>query len=1171
MRRLSLLVGLLGLAFAIAFAQTGGQITGVVTDPSGALIPNAAVTVTNTATNAARSTETNSAGLYSFPDLTPGVYDVKVVAAGFSPTVKTGIELQVQGLARVDFALAVGQATQTIEVAANATLLSTENASVGTVIEEQRIMDLPLNGRSYFSLVGLSPNVTTGFVAAAQAGGRLAGSRGSLTIAVTGGRSTWENFTLDGITNTDIDFNTYILQPSVDALQEFKVQSGIYPAEFGRELGQVNSSTKPGTNEFHGALWEFLRNDKLDAVPYDFSSASRGPTNPPPVKAPYKQNQYGYELGGPVRIPKLFNGKNRLFFMSNFEEYNSRTTSPSLSTTMPQAMRNGDFSSILSAGYVLYDPNSRNLGSTTDPTQQLASVVATQTPFPGNIIPTSRISPDSLLLLKNWNPLPNLTQTTSGLPLNNYQWGATTPVDKDTLTERIDFNESAKSQWFGRYSWNDESTLSSVGMTDDGETLYTRASQWMAANIRTISPTKVNEFRFGYNSLFNNITQQLAGKENVNTELNMPVAPSDPNSFGIPNINFLNGNLASYGNPTSSPFQINDKYFEWVDNFSWVIGKHSLRFGGEYRYNEFPQVGNEFPRGQFYFDGRYTNKVTATGGGTGGFSGADMLLGDSYEAIIAVALAATDFRDSEWATYIDDTWRLAPHLTLTLGLRWEVAQPLLDASGLEPNIQLQQPLPNQADVSNPALQPVYVRTGNGGNFYQGVNGFRYAPYWATPGLSPLPAVTLPLQTVQDGRMGSRLINTNYGDFAPRFGIAYSPSDKWSIRLGYGIFYSMESKNSIFDLARGMGGRATTLASTTYAPPTFTYTNFLNTAALPVTIPVSLTWGAAQHLPDSSTQQFVLNVQRTVGKSSTFEAGYTGSVSRHLAFLLDENQGILSATLPTQLRLPYPEWGASGIQYVMAAANGNYNSLRTQWTTRLGSNLNALLGYTWSKGLDETSNIRGTVGADFSPQNALCPTSCEYGPSDFNIPQRFVASILYILPFGKGQHFLNYGGVVNQVFGGWQFSTITTLQSGGPVDTSSWDSGGTNFVSNATRLSCNAGVNPVLPNNNQNAWYNPAAFSDPVSGTFGNCGRNNLRGPWVGNEDVSIVKYFRIAEHKNLEFRTEMFNAPNHVELSEGGQLSWGNGSNPTAPASFGKVLSTGHSMRQIQFALKLSF
>jgi hypothetical protein len=256
---------------------------------------------------------------------------------------------------------------------------------------------------------------------------------------------------------------------------------------------------------------------------------------------------------------------------------------------------------------------------------------------------------------------------------------------------------------------------------------------------------------------------------------------------------------------------------------------------------------------------------------------------------------------------------------------------------------------------------------------------------------------------------------------------------------------------------------------------------------------------------------------------------------------------------------------------MADATGNYNSFSLKLTQRFGANLNSLLAYTWSKALDDTSNIRGTVGADFSPQNALCPTRCEYGPSDFNIPQRFVASILYQLPFGKGQRFLNHGGALNQVVGGWQVSTITTLQSGGTVDTSSWDSGGTNFVSNATRLNCNAGINSILPGNNQNGWYNPAAFSNTIAGTFGNCGRNNLRGPWLGNEDISIVKYFRLAESKTLEFRAEMFNAPNHVELATGGQLSWGNGSSPAPPAAFGRLTSTLNPMRQIQFALKLNF
>jgi hypothetical protein len=368
----------------------------------------------------------------------------------------------------------------------------------------------------------------------------------------------------------------------------------------------------------------------------------------------------------------------------------------------------------------------------------------------------------------------------------------------------------------------------------------------------------------------------------------------------------------------------------------------------------------------------------------------------------------------------------------------------------------------------------------------------------------------------------------------------------------------------------LGGRTGQLAPTTYGAPTFSYNNFIDTSKLPVTVPIGLTWGGNSHLPTSSSIQYILNLQRTLGKSTTLEVGYAGSQSRHLYYLSDQNQGILSASLPVSQRLPYPEWGASGIQWLNGDANGNYNALSGKFTQRLGSHLNTLLSYTWSKSLDDTSNIRGTVGSDFSPQNALCPLSCEKGPSDFNVPQRFVASILYTLPFGKGQKFLNHGGVVNQVVGNWQLSTITTLQSGSVVNTGSWDSGGTNFISNATRLSCVAGVDPVLPNHDQNGWYNAAAFSNPVSGTFGTCGRNILRGPWRGNEDVSIIKLFPITEHKNLEFRTEMFNFANHVLLNLN-ELTWGNGSSPTPSATFGRITGTQGSMRQIQFALKLNF
>ncbi len=482
-------------------------------------------------------------------------------------------------------------------------------------------------------------------------------------------------------------------------------------------------------------------------------------------------------------------------------------------------------------------------------------------------------------------------------------------------------------------------------------------------------------------------------------------------------------------------------------------------------------------------------------------------------------------------------------------------------------MQLNSALSSTANVTDPNLQPVYVRSGSG-SFYQGL-GFNYEPYWQS--VSPTATQYPALQVARDGRLGSRLINTNYNNFAPRLGIAWSPSNKWAIRTGFGIFYSQESKNSIFDLNRGLGGRTGQVTQTTYGQPTITYQNFINTSQLPVTVPVGLTWGANHILPTSYSMQYLLNVQRTLGKSSTLEVGYNGSESRHLDSLINAAAPI-PGTAPILSRLPYPEFGAAGIQFLKADGVGNYNGLGAKLSQRFGNNLTTLISYTYSRSLDDSSAIRGP-GNDFVPPNARC-RSCDYGPSDFNIPHRFVASILYTLPFGKGQRFLNRGGVVNQVAGGWEFSTITTAQSGAATETSSWDAAGVVFSPSGERLNCVAGANPVLRNPNASGgygWYNAAAFSNPVAGTFGNCGRDNLRGPRTVNFDFSAIKHFPIGERQGLQFRVEMFNAPNHVELGTPGSVSWGGSSNVAPPSNFGVITSTFTSMRQIQLALKYNF
>lgn len=1133
MRKLLLLAGLL-LPVTILLAQTAGEITGEVTDPSGASAPNATITATNKDTNVARTTQTNSVGVYSFPAMIPGSYEVKAAAAGFDTVVKTGIQLQVQQTARVDFTLNVGQATQTVEVSASGELLSTENASVGTVIEQKRITELPLNGRNFFSLVALSPNVTYGFAPAAQANNRQGGTRSALTMSLSGARATWTNYTLDGVTNTDINFNLYVLLPSVEALQEFKVQQGIYSAEFGRESGQVNVSTRPGGNNYHGTVFDFLRNDALDAKNYDFIGTN-------PAKQPFRQNQYGFTLGGPVLVPKLFNGRNRLFFMFNYEALRARTTRVTTATTITQAMRNGDFSVVPTQ---LRDPLTRTgTGS-----------AATATPFAGNQIPVSRFDRNSLFLLGAYNPLPNITQAAAGLPRDNYQYLAKTPLDKDQLTTRIDFNESANSQWFGRYSWTDESQIS-PGMTKDGSTLYTRASQWVVTNTRILSATKVNEARFGYNSLFNVIGQQLGNVEDVNSKLvGFPVKVTDPASWGIPSIG-LSNNLSGFGNATSSPFTINNKTFQGVDNFSWVIGKHSLRIGGEYRYNKFPQLGNEFPRGQFQFNGSYTGEPVNL---SGGYSGADFLMGNFFRADIAVALANGDFRNSEWAGYVDDTWKVKPHVTINAGLRWEVAQPLKDVAGNSVSFQLNQSLPSVANVQDRSLHPVYVRTGTG-SFYDNL-AFRYTPANGNSVFGNTVPVT------RDGRLGDRLIKTDYNNFAPRFGVAWSPNDKWSIRTGIGVFFSQESKNSIFDLNRGLGGR-TGVTPDQRARPQFDYTNFLNPSALPANIPISLTWGADHNLRTTYSVSYILNVQRILAKGTTLEVGYAGSQSRKLALLSNENAP-LPGTTAFALRAPYPEF--LGIQFVRGDAIANYNGLAAKLTQRLGTNLSTMFSFTWSKSLDDASAIRGP-GSEFAPQDMRC-RHCEYGPSSFNVPKRFVSSILYTLPFGKGQRFLNHGGIADRVVGGWQLSTIFTAQNGAPLNTTGWDAAGTNFVPSSNRLNCTGAASYVRDNPTANAYLNVAAFANTVAGTYGTCGRNVLRGPNQINADFSVIKDIHITEGHALQMRAEMFNVANHVQWAAP-NANWGNqNAAPAGPAaSFGQIRGTLNNMRQIQIALKYNF
>ncbi len=487
-----------------------------------------------------------------FPNLLPGIYSVRVELQGFQSKIFNGVELQVQQNVRLDASLELGSVEVAVEVTGTSPLINTADATIGTVIENRQIVELPLNGRNYINLVSLSPNVSSDWAGGGGGGasGRQGGDRSSQNFAVAGQRREYNQYTLDGIVNQDVNFNTYAFLPSIDSVEEFKVQTGVYSAEFGREVAQVNVSTKSGTNQYHGTLFEFIRNDAFDAAPYQFTSVT-------PKTSPFKWNQYGFTLGGPVQIPGLYNGANRLFFMSNFEGFRLRNQQEVVFSTPSVAMRKGDFSG---AGVTIIDPLTRQ-------------------PFPNNQIPANRLDPIAIKLLE-WYPEPNIPD--AGL-VRNYLALQHHVTDKDQFTGRVDFVESSKSSWFGRYSWTDEYVLA-PNLKDNGQVVGTNVKQAMVSNTRTLSPSLVNEFRFGTTKFYNNLAQELQYKRNVHEEVGLGLFIPPPISWGLPNMS-VGGVFSGFGDNPSLPFTGNNYVFQFIDNVSWIQGQsfHEDGCGGPQR------------------------------------------------------------------------------------------------------------------------------------------------------------------------------------------------------------------------------------------------------------------------------------------------------------------------------------------------------------------------------------------------------------------------------------------------------------------------------------------------------------------------------------------------------------------------------------------------------------
>lgn len=1156
-------------------AQTAGTISGHVSDATGAVIPDVSITLTNVGTSTTRMTVTTSSGDYTFPEVPPAVYKIQATHGGFKTATSSNVVLQVQQSLRQDFTMAVGEVTQSITVTGTGELLQVENASLGTVVENKAINQLPLNGRNYLSLVALSANANTLSPISGQANSRMGGDRAAQAISVGGQRIMFDYYTLDGVNNTDPDFNTYVGLPSLDGIQEFKVQTGVYPAEFGHEATQVNVVSKSGTNTYHGSMYDFMRNNIADANPYYF------PYNAAPPKVfPYKWNDYGFELDGPIRIPKIYNGRDKFFFMVDDEWRKIRTVGQGNATVPSPAIAGGDFSGFTTAAgnpVTIYDPSTGDANG------------LGRTPFANNKIPQERIAPQSAALLKY---LGTSTKPfyANGKVVANYAYGTMAPDNRQGLTVRGDYNLSQKSQFAFRYSSGDEN-ITRTGLLGAGSKIITNYYQYMGSNTWSFSPTIVNEARFGYSHFFNSLGLLSAYTNNVVDTIGIPgLKGGAPSTWGIPDMAFSQGpkgttpsiwqEIGDIGG--DGPYVVTDPTWQIVDNLSWIKGKHSLRFGFEYNRQTFNQLGNQFSRGQFFAQPISTalqtkNPSTGVVSLSGGDSLADFLLGDLSQATVAVAVANANYVRNVQAYYFDDTYRVLPKLAISAGLRYELTPPWNDTYGNNFNAYVPN-LPKMGDTSATYPQsqwPVLLRQGScaPADVYQGLS-IRW-----TSTFGPAPRCSNGLLP------NGPLMDTRYLNFAPRLGISYSPDSVTVIRAGYGMFFMQDIGNAYFDMARNIAGRATAINVDTttgiYGNSNLSWANAAPGASGGTTVtlgPTTVEYANAPSHKTSYTEQFLLNIQRQVGQDWSFEVGYQGAVSRHLYGFINANQptpyGYFGGgATSVASRLPfYVGLGANGqpaqygLQYVHDQGSGNYNAFSVKGTRRFSNGFNVISSYTWGKSLDNTSGIRNQGNDLLYPQNSMC-ISCEYGRSAFDVKNRLVVSALYELPMGPGKLLPVSNRGLNAVVGGWQVGGIFTHQTGAVgtaqlgIDNASIASPFGNF--DRPNLT---GVSPYLKGSARtlNTWVNKAAYATPTAGKFGSMARGTFTGPGYTNLDASLHKEFAMPynELHHLAIRFEAFNSLNHP--------NWNNPNLNLSSSTFGRITGTG-TMRQLQLAAKYEF
>lgn len=1138
---------LLAVALAAYAQTTTASLSGRVTDPSNAVVTDAEITVTNVDTGVRRAATSNAQGLYVVPQLQPGNYTVAVRREGFRPITRSGVTLNVNQAAQIDFELVVGSVTETVDVKADAPLLEQSEAALGAVIDNAKITNLPLNGRNPFDLVLLTPGTQV------YSRGALPGNNIPLAnFSTNGGPAMTNDILLDGIPDTTIVQNQFVIVPSVDATQEFKVQSNSIKAEFGRTGGGVvNVSLRSGTNQFHGVLFEFLRNDKFDANNWFNNRAGQ-------KKPPFRFNQFGGTLGGPIV-------RDKTFFFVNYEGLRRIQGRTTVFTVPGAEMRAGDFSRLQDdAGnpVMIYNPFTTRLSPN--------GTTRVRDPFPGNVIPRSVMDPVALRMLEYWAPPNDTGNVRTGA--NNFISTAGERYTVNQFNTRIDHNIGTKHFLFGRISWDENfvappNVFGNIANPSSGPQLFTQRNVGVH-DTWTVTPNTIASFRAGFSRLRD--SAEAYGKDFDITSLGLPASYARQQAARqFPQINVTGMTIANLGFGSSALGPVDNTEINNLQNaytgqsdLTLVRGSHVVKFGADGRVYRVHGTRPQNGAGTFSFTPGFTQGPDPTRAGpTSGNAFASFLLGTPASGNISTQ-PTQDFQQYYGGFYAQDDWKISPAVTLNLGLRYEFESYRTDRFDRLTFLDLNSPSQIQASTLGRPL--------TGGLAFAGVGG------------NPRSQAA-----------------TSVNNWGPRFGFAWTFRRNIVLRGGYGIFYSPRVWRGIGFGQQGFSSTTPMLSSIDGFTPVNLLSNPFSDGFVPITgnsLGIMTNVGQAISSLDHNqtspyVQQWNFGTQTTLPGQLLVEVAYAGSKGSRLMQNLGFNQiadeylalgnellrqvpnpflgqipanttlGRATVSLGQTLR-PYPQF--LDVEAIRSTSgSSSYHSMQLRVERRFSSGFTVLMAYTVSKLIDDGMPGGETAyfGENPSHQN-YNNRRLERSVASQSVPQRFVASYVYELPFGGGSNTL-----LRRAARGWQLNGITTLQSGIPLSLRT--------ASNPTLGAVGSGA--LRPDNNGKSaklsgptvdrldrYFDTSVFSQPAPFRFGNTARTlpDVRAPGIVNFDFSAIKNTRFREQFNLQFRAEMFNALNNT--------NFGLPATTFGAPGFGSINSAS-AARIIQFGLKLYY